>query len=358
MEHNMMPDLDRQERSSCIRVSSKDIIRIEWTSKGAVQTGELKRILKELQLPSDFTHVDLFTYAMLAGNMPDEYRCKSKEPIWTLKSLDGISLRQSPTNAPRKPLYKFLKEEAEKLRKEIHWDGLPPKGFSLYKYVKDDVANDDCYLPVELEEEEDEDWEEEEEEEEIAATKKKPMKSNGKEKSKKGASDEEEEEERPKKKLKVAPKKAKGKSKKDASDNEEEEKKPKPKKAHPKKASAKAKSKKGDSNDENEETNAPYKVIEVDEDCSITDFQLIKKISATTVFYELTKAEKVSQNKEIIIQDKASKKFYTGLKARAMLNIGSGDAKITLAMCKSFHVWVQSTSHNRKIVAGTRFMYY
>lgn len=68
-------------------------------------------------------------------------------------SIVGVYLEQSKTNKTRLPLYQHLKEEAEKLRQEVNWDGRPPKSFKKWQYVKDTLEEDDCtYISREYDE--------------------------------------------------------------------------------------------------------------------------------------------------------------------------------------------------------------
>lgn len=77
-------------------------------------------------------------------------------------------------------------------------------------------------------------------------------------------------------------------------------------------------------------------------------------------FYEFTKTVKVQGYKEVVLEDKESGDLYTGAQARDMIGLPLGtegrvnprDAKL-----KDYNVFIQSTSVNRKLLQGTRFLY-
>lgn len=78
------------------------------------------------------------------------------------------------------------------------------------------------------------------------------------------------------------------------------------------------------------------------------------------VFYKLVKTEpKVQANKRIIIRDKTSGAVYEGAAARQMLALPTaGTVRLAPDELGNFEVYIQSTSVNRKVDAGTRVLYY
>ena len=75
-------------------------------------------------------------------------------------------------------------------------------------------------------------------------------------------------------------------------------------------------------------------------------------------FYEFTKKVEVQAHKEVILQEKTSGDMFTGTKAREMLGLPStGSVKIEPGELGTFRAFIQSTSPNRKLLAGTRFLY-
>lgn len=81
-------------------------------------------------------------------------------------------------------------------------------------------------------------------------------------------------------------------------------------------------------------------------------------------FYELTKRVVVQPYKEVILQDKESGDFFTGDEARRIIGLrpqhprGTGrNEKISPSHLPKCRVFIQSTSPNRKLLAGTKFLY-
>lgn len=105
-----------------------------------------------------------------------------------------------------------------------------------------------------------------------------------------------------------------------------------------------------------------FQVMDVDRDVSIQDF--VNEQGATFKkgrgFYEFTKRVKVQDYKEVILMDNATGDLFSGDKARQMAGIpigetanvspGSGDLA-------GYTCFIQSTSYNRKLIGGTKFLY-
>lgn len=77
-------------------------------------------------------------------------------------------------------------------------------------------------------------------------------------------------------------------------------------------------------------------------------------------FYQLTKPEpKVQPQKQIILRDKLTGKLYGGRDTRSLLGLPSnGDVKLSPGDQGQYDVFVQSTSVNRKLIAGTDVVYW
>jgi hypothetical protein len=74
-------------------------------------------------------------------------------------------------------------------------------------------------------------------------------------------------------------------------------------------------------------------------------------------FYQLTKAEVIQENKEVILRDRAGL-FYTGAEARRIIGIPYGRrGKVYYDRGLPYTVFIQSTSVNRKLVPHTLFLY-
>jgi hypothetical protein len=75
-------------------------------------------------------------------------------------------------------------------------------------------------------------------------------------------------------------------------------------------------------------------------------------------FYEFVKREEVQENKEVVLQDKTTGEMFTGDKAREILGVPRGTrGKVNPGDYKNFRMFIQSTSNNRNLDAGTNFLY-
>ena len=77
-------------------------------------------------------------------------------------------------------------------------------------------------------------------------------------------------------------------------------------------------------------------------------------------FYQLTKVEKkIQDHKRIVIRDKTSKAIYGGDAARTMLGLPAfGDVRLVPKDLGNYDVFIQSTSVNRKVPAGSEVLYW
>jgi hypothetical protein len=105
-----------------------------------------------------------------------------------------------------------------------------------------------------------------------------------------------------------------------------------------------------------------FQVLEVDKDCSIKDFVEANgaHFQKGRGFYQFTKRETVQERKEVILVNKRTGDMFSGDKARDMIGLpyGSrGDVKPGEGSIADFEVFIQSTSSNRKLIGGTKFLY-
>ena len=77
-------------------------------------------------------------------------------------------------------------------------------------------------------------------------------------------------------------------------------------------------------------------------------------------FYQLMKTEPtVQDHKKILIRDKTTQAVYFGQAARQMLGLPTyGDVRLAPGNHGNFDIFIQSTSVNRKLVAGTSLIYW
>lgn len=102
---------------------------------------------------------------------------------------------------------------------------------------------------------------------------------------------------------------------------------------------------------------------------NVRDTQSIKQFVQSTGatfqagkgFYELSKSEKISHKKAVVLQHVNSGEFFSGNAARALLGLPtSGEGtyrKKPSDVPDGYVAYVQSTSYNRKLIGGTRFLY-
>ncbi|KAL7575089.1 hypothetical protein ACA910_000457 [Epithemia clementina (nom. ined.)] len=104
-----------------------------------------------------------------------------------------------------------------------------------------------------------------------------------------------------------------------------------------------------------------FQVLDIEEKVPIKVFAHSQGLIFKTGkgFYEFTKPEKISLTKEIVLQKKSTGDFFTGAKARELLGVTAATAqtKLAPAALDEFRVFVQSTSYNRNLVPGTKFLY-
>jgi hypothetical protein len=77
-------------------------------------------------------------------------------------------------------------------------------------------------------------------------------------------------------------------------------------------------------------------------------------------FYEITKPEEVSAKKEIILENVATADMFTGVAARQMLHLpvdGPPERLSPGEVPVGYRAYIQSTSNNRKLMGGTKFLY-
>lgn len=102
-----------------------------------------------------------------------------------------------------------------------------------------------------------------------------------------------------------------------------------------------------------------YLKLNVEKDDTIKPFierKLKKPYIKGNSFYELTKSELVQKNKSILITERGKQSIYGGNYARNLIGLppqGQGNSKVTPVNLSKYHVFVQSTSVNRKLSKGS-----
>jgi hypothetical protein len=78
-------------------------------------------------------------------------------------------------------------------------------------------------------------------------------------------------------------------------------------------------------------------------------------------FYEFQKSEEIRTTREVVLVDRKTGDMYSGAKARDMIGVPMGTTKTisprTMPTSVPYDIFIQSTSYNRKLKPGSRFMY-
>jgi von Willebrand factor type A domain len=103
-----------------------------------------------------------------------------------------------------------------------------------------------------------------------------------------------------------------------------------------------------------------FQIISVDHDTPIKE--LVESTGAAFKtgrgYYEFTKRETIQAYKEIILMEHDTGDMFEGTAARELLGLPlDGNIKISPDFSKNWTVFVQSTSNNRKLIGGTKFLY-
>jgi hypothetical protein len=100
--------------------------------------------------------------------------------------------------------------------------------------------------------------------------------------------------------------------------------------------------------------------MDVDTDCAIKDFVEANGITFKKGrgFYQFTKRTMIQDYKEVILMNKMTGDLFNGDKAREIAGIPIGaSAEVSPEKLTDYIVFVQSTSVNRALKAGTKFLY-
>lgn len=103
-----------------------------------------------------------------------------------------------------------------------------------------------------------------------------------------------------------------------------------------------------------------FQALKVKTDTPIADF--VRKngldFKIGRGFYEFTKRVTVQSHKEIVLMDKVTGDFFSGDKARDIAGIPHGvECNVSPSHLDNYVCFIQSTSPNRKLLGGTRFLY-
>ncbi len=103
-----------------------------------------------------------------------------------------------------------------------------------------------------------------------------------------------------------------------------------------------------------------FQILRVDGNQAIKDFVEEQGLSFKKGrgFYEFMKTETIQERKEVVLMDDVTGDMFSGDKAREMIGLPYGmRGNIRPTTLPGFTIFVQSTSYNRKLIGGTRFLY-
>lgn len=107
-----------------------------------------------------------------------------------------------------------------------------------------------------------------------------------------------------------------------------------------------------------------FQVLDVEEDVDISGFVKSEGLMFKTGrgFYQFIKPVEVQDHKEVILVDKKTGDMFSGKKARELLRLPkTGTVKIKPDVAREvlakYTAFIQSTSNNRKLIGGTKFLY-
>ena len=106
-----------------------------------------------------------------------------------------------------------------------------------------------------------------------------------------------------------------------------------------------------------------FQVLEVSAATSIKDYVVANGLTFKTGrgFYEFTKTVTVQPKKEVVLVHDESGAMMGGKEARGMLGLttdgSGGNVRLRASSLPGWTAFIQSTSHNRKLLGGTKFLY-
>lgn len=106
-------------------------------------------------------------------------------------------------------------------------------------------------------------------------------------------------------------------------------------------------------------TPGQFRMLPVDVDGRIDEFverKLRRPYKLGEGFYQPTKPVTVQAAKEVAIFDKKAYTVYTGKNARTLLGLPTHDVKVNPTAHPNYTIFIQSTSVNRKLFAGTNLL--
>lgn len=104
---------------------------------------------------------------------------------------------------------------------------------------------------------------------------------------------------------------------------------------------------------------AAYTILNVAVDAAIRPF--VEDVTGDayvrgSAYYLLEKVEKVQAQKQVLVRDRKSGRVYGGAQARQLLGLPDREVRVRPDANPLYEIYVQSTSVNRKLLAGTKVL--
>lgn len=102
-----------------------------------------------------------------------------------------------------------------------------------------------------------------------------------------------------------------------------------------------------------------YALVPVPKDSVIKEFteECGFKYQVGKGFYQLMKRELIQANKDVMVVSRKDSKVYRGKDARHLVNLPDIDVRVSPDPNADYTIFVQSTSVNRKLLAGTKYLF-
>lgn len=102
-----------------------------------------------------------------------------------------------------------------------------------------------------------------------------------------------------------------------------------------------------------------YELIPVHRTTAVKDYVeswTKKPFRVGSAYYMLSKSETIQGYKQVALQEKSNGKVYSGPSARKLLGLPDHEVKVSAATYDKYNVFIQSSSLNRKLIAGTQVL--
>lgn len=103
-----------------------------------------------------------------------------------------------------------------------------------------------------------------------------------------------------------------------------------------------------------------FQILHVDHNIDIKGFVEMQGIRYRKGrgFYQFMKTETVQEHKEVVLRNKLTGDMFTGSEARNFIGLPFGErGNIRPKLFEDYEVYIQSTSVNRKLIGGYKFLY-